>query len=186
LEESLLYWSELAELLMSDFKYIKPSITFNDRLTLHIGDLSLRLCYCTPGYSESDILIHVPEENLLIVGDIFVKNRVPLLNEKTDIDRWVTVFTPFIRGEAEVKHIISCHGELMAIDDVRRQIDYISDLWKAVEAVKQRGLTLEQAKKTLSFNRRYPHLKDLDTRWVGTTFDLHERNIEQVWLGLSR
>jgi glyoxylase-like metal-dependent hydrolase (beta-lactamase superfamily II) len=186
LEESLLYWSELVELLMSGFKYTKPSITFNDRLTLHMGDLSLRLCYCTPGYSDSDILIHVPEENLLIVGDIFVKDRVPLLNEKTDIDRWVTVFTPFIKGEADVQHIISCHGGLMTIDDVKRQIDYISDLWKAVEAVKQKGLTLEQAKESLSFNKRYPHLIDLNTRWVGTSFDLHERNIEQVWLALSR
>ncbi|MGD8538821.1 MAG: MBL fold metallo-hydrolase [Candidatus Aminicenantes bacterium] len=185
LRDAMLYWSELADLLASGFRYTKPSITFSDRMTLRMGDVNLDLCYCTPGYSESDILIHVPREKLLIVGDIFVGHRVPLFNEKTDLDRWKAVFKPFIDKEIEIQHIIGCHGELMNVSDIRVQLDYLDDLWKAVVAAKQEGLTLEQAKHKLSFAERYAHLDHLGTRWVSTPFDLHERNIEQAWKALS-
>jgi glyoxylase-like metal-dependent hydrolase (beta-lactamase superfamily II) len=185
LEESFLYWSELADLLASGFRYTKPAITFNDRLTLQMGELTLELCYCTPGYSPSDIFIHVPQEKLLVVGDIFVKHRIPLLNEKTDLERWTSVFRPFIEKEIVVQYIIGCHGELMTVADLKAQLDYLSDLWKAVEAAKQEGWTLEQAKQQLSFAKRYAHLHDLITRWVDTPLDLHERNIEQTWKAMS-
>lgn len=185
LKESLLYWSELADLLASGFRYTKPSITFNDRLQFQMGELTLELCYCTPGYSQSDIFVHVPQEKLLVVGDIFVKHRIPLLNEKTDFKRWEAVFRPFIEEEVEIQHIIGCHGELMTIADLKAQLDYLCDLWKALEAAKQEGWTLEQAKQQLSFTKRYAHLHNLITRWVDTPLDLHERNIEQAWKALS-
>jgi cyclase len=181
LGEAMLYWSELTDLLDSGFRYTKPSITFSDSLTLRMGDLSLELRYCTPGYSQSDIVIYVPEEKLLVVGDIFVKHRVPLFDEKTDIDRWKDVFKPFIDKESEIRHIIGCHGDLMTVDDIRAQLGYLSDLWETVSTAKQEGLTLEQAKQRLSFNKRYSHLSHLSTRWVSTPFDLHDRNIEQLW-----
>ncbi|MGD9347127.1 MAG: MBL fold metallo-hydrolase [Candidatus Aminicenantes bacterium] len=185
LEEAMLYWSEMADLLASGFRYTKPSITFNDRLNLQVGDVTLELCYCTPGYSQSDILIHVPQEKLLVVGDIFVEHRVPLFDEKTDLNRWKAVFSSFIDKEIEIQHIIGCHGELMTIDDIRMQLDYLSDLWEAVYAAKQKEWTLEQVKQKLSFSERYAHLSHLGTRWVSTSFDLHERNIEQIWKTLN-
>jgi glyoxylase-like metal-dependent hydrolase (beta-lactamase superfamily II) len=186
LEEALLYWGELTDLLASGFRYTKPSITFSDRLTLDMGDLILKLCYCTPGYSQSDIFIHIPQEKLLMVGDIFVKHRIPLLDEKTDIDRWKAVFQPFIGQSSEIRYIIGCHGDIMTTADIDMQLDYLSDLWEAVEAAKQGGLTLEAAQQRLSFKKCYAHLSHLDTRWVSTPFDLHERNIEQVWKALNR
>jgi cyclase len=181
LKEALLYWSELADLLSIGFRYSKPAISFNDRLTLEMGDLTLELRYCTPGYSQSDILVYVPQEKLLVTGDIFVKHRIPLLNEKTDVDRWRDVFTPFVEEERQVKHIIGCHGGLMSLNDLRTQLDYLSDLWEAVNGAKREGLSMEQAKERLSFKKRYPHLNHLITRWAGYPIDLHERNIEQAW-----
>jgi len=186
LEEALLYWSEMADLLASGFRYAKPSILFSERMNLQMGNLSFELCYCTPGYSKSDILIHVPQEKLLVTGDIFVKHRIPLFDERTDLDRWKAVFKPFIDKEIEIQHIIGCHGELMTIDDIGAQLDYLNDLWEAVNAAKREEWTLEQAKQKLSFNDRYAHLSHLETRWVSTPFDLHERNIEQVWKALSK
>ena len=185
LKEALLYWGELTDLLASGFKYTKPAVTFSDRLSLDMGDLTLKLCFCTPGYSESDTFIHVPQEKLLVVGDIFIKHRIPLLNEKTDVHRWVTVLQPFITGKIEIQHIIGCHDELMTIADLKAQLNYLSDLWEAVDTAKQAGLILEQIKTRLSFKKRYPHLSHLNTRWVSTPFDLHERNIEQAWKGLT-
>ena len=186
LKEALLYWSELADLLASGFRYTKPSICFNDRLTLEMGDLTLELCYGTPGYSQSDVLVYVPQERLLVTGDIFVKHRIPLLNEKTDVDRWRNVFKPFVEEERPVKHIIGCHGGLMTLNDLRTQLDYLSDLWEAVNESMREGLSIEEAKERLSFDKRYPSLGHLITRWAGYPVDLHERNIEQAWKAFTQ
>lgn len=185
LEEALLYWSELSDLTASGFRYAKPSVTFSDRMSLHLGNITLELYYCTPGYSYSDIFIHVPQEKLLIVGDIFTKHRVPLLDEKSDIERWRTLFRPFVEKEIEIRNIISCHGELMTVLELKAQLDYIKDLWEGVATSKQEGLTLEQIKEQFAFKKRYPHLSHLITRWVSTPFDLHERNIDQIWKGTA-
>jgi len=183
LRDARIYWGELTDLLAGGFRYSLPGVTFSDRMTLYMGDLRLELRYVTPGYSRSDILIHVPEEKLLVTGDIFLEHRVPLLNEKTDIARWEAVFRPFIDGEVEIRHITSCHGERLTLDDIRTQLDYLTDLWAAVAAARREGLTLEQAQKRLNLKDRYPHLSHLITRWASTPFDLHERNIEQAWKG---
>jgi len=185
LEESLLYWTELTELTAGKFQYLKPSITFSDRLSLHAGDLSIELQYCTPGYSDSDILIHVPEEKLLIVGDIFTKDRIPLLNEKSDIERWEALFRPFVEREIDIQHIVSCHGQPMTIPEVKAQLDYLRDLWDGVGDAYSEGLTLEEAKERLAFKKRFPHLQHLSTRWADTAFDLHERNIAEIWKALE-
>lgn len=185
LEESLHYWTELTELTAGAFKYLKPSITFSDRLSIHSGDLSIELQYGTPGYSESDIFIHVPEERLLIVGDIFTKNRIPLLNEKSDIKRWAALFRPFVEQEIDIQHIISCHGQLMTLPEMKAQLDYLRDLWEGVGDAYREGLTLEQAKERLAFKTRFPQLQHLSTRWADTAFDLHERNIAEIWKAME-
>ncbi len=185
LEESLLYWTELTELTAGEIKYLKPSITFSDRLSLHSGDLSIELQYCTPGYSESDILIHVPGEKLLIVGDIFTKNRIPLLNEKSDIKRWEALFRPFVEQETDIRNIVSCHGQPMTIPEVKAQLDYLRDLWDGVADAFGEGLTLEETKERLAFKKRFPHLNHLSTRWADTAFDLHERNIAEIWKAME-
>ncbi|MBN1222799.1 MAG: MBL fold metallo-hydrolase [Candidatus Aminicenantes bacterium] len=181
LEEAMLYWSELTELMASGFAYSKPVITFDERLDFHLGDITLRLQYCTPGYSESDILIHVPEEMLLVVGDIFNKDRIPLISEKTDVRRWLDVFRPFIEGKEKIRYIVGAHDELIPLAELKLQLDYLEALWEGVIAAEQEGLTLEQAKKRFAFKKRFPHLSHLSTRWVSWPQDLHERNVEKCW-----
>jgi len=185
LDEALLYWSDLTDMFAAGLEYEKPELTFSDRLTLHLGDVTLNLVYCTPGYSQSDIVIEVPEEKLLVTGDIFVDHRIPLYDAATDLDRWTAVFEPYLSGEVAIEHITGCHGGLMTLDDLRTQLDYLHDLRAAVEQIYSAGGTVEQAKERLAFTSRYSHLSHLIIRWVGTPLELHERNIEQIWASLG-
>ncbi len=181
LDEALLYWSELCEILAADFKYLQPTITFNEDLTLHLGDVTMNLHYCTPGYSKSDILIHIPEEKLLVVGDIFNRDRIPLLNEKSDVKRWLDLFDPFVKGKEEVRHIIGGHDEMISLDELKAQYEYLEDLWEGVLVAKKEGLMLDKMKEDYAFNKRYSHLSHLEIRWISTPDNLHERNIDYIW-----
>lgn len=181
LHEARLYWGELTDLFASGYRHRRADLTFNDTLTLDLGDLRIEMVYITPGYSDNDVLIYVPEEQLLLTGDAHNRGRIPLLDKASDIERWAAVLRPFVEGKREVRYIIGCHGEPMTQAELKEQIDYVRDLAKAVEEAERAGRSLEEAKRELALARRFPHLTGLQTRWVSTPFDLHERNIEQLW-----
>jgi len=58
--------------LSEGFTPIPPSNIFNDRMSIDLGDLTLKLYYFGRANSGSDILIQVLEEELLITGDLFL------------------------------------------------------------------------------------------------------------------
>lgn len=48
-----------------------PDISFSDRMTLDMGDVTVQLIYFGPAHTQSDILVYLPQEDLLFVGDLF-------------------------------------------------------------------------------------------------------------------
>ena len=48
-----------------------PNITFDDHLTLYFGGQPLSLYWLGRGHTDGDIVIHVPEEGLVLTGDLF-------------------------------------------------------------------------------------------------------------------
>ncbi|MFC1629513.1 hypothetical protein ACFL3H_10450, partial [Gemmatimonadota bacterium] len=48
-----------------------PTLTFDDRLTLDLGDLTLECIYFGDAASWGDVMVRVPEENLIWTGDVF-------------------------------------------------------------------------------------------------------------------
>jgi len=48
-----------------------PNITFDDHLTLYFGGQPLSLYWLGRGHTDGDIVIHVPEERLVLTGDLF-------------------------------------------------------------------------------------------------------------------
>jgi len=168
-------------MLASGFEYRLPTLTFDDEFALHLGDITIKLRYCTPGYSESDTLIYIPEEKLLVVGDIFNRDRIPLLHERSDVKRWLDLFEPYVKGKKEVKYIIGGHDEMMSLDELKAQYEYLKDLWEGVKVAKKEGLTLEKVKESYAFDQRYSHLSHLNIHWVSSPDNLHECNIECIW-----
>lgn len=182
LQESLYYFQDTLEnLKSSDFILSPPKITFNDSITIHLEELTLELNFSIIGYSTSDIIIHVPEEKLLIVGDVFNKDRIPIIRENTDIPRWMNLFKKYINNEIEIKNVIGGHGDIMTIGDVCEQLDYIKDLWEGIAASKKEGSTIEEVKETFSFDTKFGHLSHLRHKFSGVPIDFHERNVESVW-----
>lgn len=48
-----------------------PVITFPDHMSVYFGDMELELYYFGRGHTDGDIVILMPQENLLIAGDLF-------------------------------------------------------------------------------------------------------------------
>lgn len=58
---------------------IPPTVTFPDRLTVHVGDQQLHLMHFGPAHTTNDIVVHIPEHRLLFTGDIVFNGGTPFV-----------------------------------------------------------------------------------------------------------
>lgn len=54
-----------------------PSVTFRDRMTLHVGKLTARLLHLGPSHTVTDTVVWVPERSVLFTGDIVMNGVTP-------------------------------------------------------------------------------------------------------------
>ncbi len=54
-----------------------PSLTYRDRLTLHVGDLTAELVHPGPAHTVTDTVVWIPERSVLFVGDIAMNGATP-------------------------------------------------------------------------------------------------------------
>ena len=58
-----------------------PSILFEKSLDLDMGDITLNLYSFGGMHTDSDIIIFIPEEGLLVVGDIAPEGMLPYMRK---------------------------------------------------------------------------------------------------------
>ena len=57
---------------LSDLKIVYPDVTVNDLLRLERGERTLEICSLGHGNTEGDLVVWLPEERILVSGDIIV------------------------------------------------------------------------------------------------------------------
>jgi len=171
--------------LMDDFRQgrfvpTKPTILFSDRLTIDLGDMTLNLVYFGRAHTESDILIHIPQLRMLMIGDLFHKDWLPSFEgAAVDVPRWFMALESLPIGSEAVERVVPGHDALMTGDDLRARSAYLKDIWDGVAAARREGATLAAAKERFPFEKKYPGLAGLIRVWQGQ--DLHLGNVEAAW-----
>lgn len=54
-----------------------PTLTFRDRLTLHVGELTAELFHPGPAHTVTDTVVWIPERSVLFTGDIVMNGVTP-------------------------------------------------------------------------------------------------------------
>jgi glyoxylase-like metal-dependent hydrolase (beta-lactamase superfamily II) len=171
---------ELLSELEEGYVVTPPELTFSDRLTLHLGDLTVNLIYYGAAHTDNDILVHIPEIGALMVGDLHRKKFLPYIDQQgSDPTPWLAALETVLEGGAPVEHVVPGHGEIMTAAELRAQRDYLRDLHEGIAAGFGEGLSLAEMKERLSFESRFKHLDHL-TR-VSDGEDLHAQNLEALW-----
>jgi len=183
--ERIRYATMVYDELKEGFVSTPPNITFSDRLRLDFGDITLHLMHLGMCHSDSDILIHIPEEKLLIVGDAFNGRSVKYIDENADIPRWLDVLNGLLKDENSIVHGISGHGDMMTRQDLLNHRRYIRDLWEGMQEAITEGLSLEEVKDRFSLENYFPYVQHLRHTWDDGT-DFHLLNVETVWKMLHR
>jgi glyoxylase-like metal-dependent hydrolase (beta-lactamase superfamily II) len=195
------FWKAVAVDYRSGPDLVPPTITFDRRMTLHFGDVTVRLMYFGCAHSIGDTVIQVPEENLVMTGAIFYPgNQLPMLRagEKPSealapqlVSNWFAVLHDVFDAADDKTQFVACHGrETLDKAQVRRLASYWEKLWSEVRILKREGKTLEQANAALSLKERFPEVADLANDSLrGTVYevlDIHRGNIEFMWKALGQ
>ena len=187
---------------------VPPTITFDDRLTLDLGDVTVRLIYFGHAHSPTDTIISVPEENLAITGSLFFPGQVPILGVRGKpvdtglavppsmpqpqvVDNWLAVLRTLISQANDSTQFIPCHGDVyMKKADIQQFHSYLEKLWSEVRRLKAEGKTLEQTKAALPLKERFPEAANLqDERNRGKAYEtlgIHQYNVEFLWKTLEK
>ena len=102
------------------FKITYPTVTFNDRLTMDLGDITLQLIYFGKAHTTSDIMIYIPEEKILCIGDLFGKDGEPGFDvtNNEDAKRWHKVMDWLLEPDKQIEIIIYGHGLILSKKDL--------------------------------------------------------------------
>lgn len=154
---------------------VLPDETFEDEKILEIGEFRIELLHLGPAHSPGDMQVWLPEQKLVIAGDLAFHERMPPIFEDTDtagwIETWEEAFEPL-----GALYVIPGHGHPTNMDQVRRYTrDYLVYLREKVGEVIENGDGLSEA--FYVDQSPYAHLdtfEELATRNAGRVFEAME------------
>jgi glyoxylase-like metal-dependent hydrolase (beta-lactamase superfamily II) len=101
---------------------VEPAVTFSDRMTVSLGDVTAELVYRGPTHTKDSITVYVPEDKVLFTGDILFTRYHPYLGEG-DFQNWPRVLDELAKVDAVA--IIPGHGPVSTKNDLKDMKEYI-------------------------------------------------------------
>lgn len=60
-----------------EISVVPPTVTFVDRLTIHVGARRMELIHVGPAHTTNDVVVWLPEERVLFAGDVVFSGSTP-------------------------------------------------------------------------------------------------------------
>ena len=104
---------------------VLPDETFTESYVVDFGNFPIEVLNLGPAHSPGDVVVWLPEQSLVISGDMaFHERMLPIFedtNTATWLESWVTRFEPL-----KATYVIPGHGHPTNMDQVRRYTkDYL-------------------------------------------------------------
>ncbi|MEQ9056987.1 MAG: MBL fold metallo-hydrolase [Roseovarius confluentis] len=154
-----------------------PTETFEDEKIIEMGEFRIEVLHLGPAHSPGDISVWLPEQSLVIAGDMaFHERMLPIFEDtitKDWLETWETAFEPL-----EATYVIPGHGHPTNMAQVRRYThDYLVYLREQVGAHLEEGGSLANAYYVDQTPYKHLHtFEELATKNEGRVF-------EQIELG---
>ena len=161
---------------MLTIKLTNPSVTFGaGTVHLYLGQREVVL-FTLPGHTGGDVLVYVPDANVLFTGDMGWSKTLPNLVDAT-VNDWITSLGTILNQYASAKFVPG-HGEVATAVEMREFRDYLDELRSRVKQAIAAGLTIEQTRQQLNLPEKYksfafqnfaqPNVEDMYKELQGT------------------
>jgi glyoxylase-like metal-dependent hydrolase (beta-lactamase superfamily II) len=134
--------SRIGEPEYATFIAAPPTHTFADRFTFHLGRRSAVLEYLGPAHCDGDIIVHLPEDGIVFVGDLLFVGRFPWLGDG-DIEGWISALGR-VAGLA-VRQVVPGHGKPVGLKELGDFRDMLTALRDGVAEALKAGMSEDEA-----------------------------------------
>jgi cyclase len=119
-----------------------PTTVVDGDTSLDLDGLRLDLLHVGPAHTEGDLVAHVPDEGVVVTGDVLFHGCAPIGWEGTT-DNWIAALA---RIEAlEPEHVVPGHGPICGVDGVAALRRYLQDVQRAAQAAWAEGVAVLDA-----------------------------------------
>ena len=119
-----------------------PTRTFDDALTLAVGDKRVELTNVGPAHTRGDVLVHVVDDGIVYTGDILFIEGHPIM-WAGPVGNWVRACDEIIARAPQ--QVVPGHGPVTDVNGVRAVRDYLEYISKEARARYDAGMSAEDA-----------------------------------------
>ncbi|MBI3354820.1 MAG: MBL fold metallo-hydrolase [Nitrospirae bacterium] len=155
--------------LFDDAEVVLPMVTFNNKLTIHLGGRKIEISYFGRGHTDGDAIVYVPDEKVVFAGDLVNNGRLPFIGDGHSGD---LVETLKKMDALDVNLVIPGHGYVSDKTGIAKSREFIEDLRAEVKKYIENGKSLQQTINEI----KMPKYNELGRH------DLLPRNAKKVYL----
>ena len=127
--------------------YLAPTETFEQHMTISVGDKTVELIEIGPAHTHGDVLIHVPKNKVIYTGDVLFTDNTPLMTEGT-VGNWIDACNHIIDLQPEV--VVSGHGPMCGTAGVAAMRDYLIYIRDETKKRYDAGMDFREAAKDIA------------------------------------
>ena len=123
-------------------RLVLPDETFSDKKVIELGGRRIELLHLGPAHSPGDISVWLPDDKVVIAGDIAFHQRMLPVFEDTDTAAWLETWETFAALGAET--VVPGHGTPTDMAEVTRYTKgYLTHMREQIGALLDEGGSLE-------------------------------------------
>lgn len=118
-----------------------PQLTFQDELRLYLGGVEIQLFHLGRGHTDTDVVVWIPSENVVHVGDLFFNKMAPYVDMPNGAHTglWISFIDGVIQRINPDTRVIPGHGELSDVDGLRGMGRFLQAVRSAVQKAHAEG-----------------------------------------------
>ena len=138
---------------------VPPKTTLSDRMTSYHGGREFRFMHLGRGHTGGDLLVHIPEEGVLITGDLLLAG-LPYMGD-ANFREWPGTLEKMKELDFEV--VLPGHGlpfgDRSRIDTLQR---YMEDFGSQVTSLFAKGVPVGEAAETIDMRGHAQHYPTIE------------------------
>lgn len=152
----------------SGITIVPPTVTFEGSMVLRIGDKEVRLIDLGPAHTESDTIVHVPQDRTVFTGDLVFNEGTPVM-WAGPVRNWIAA-CDFLTA-LDVDIIVPGHGPITDRSGVLKQKRYFEFVRDETRKRYDSGIGWEEAARDMALGE-FAAWPDAE-RIVGNVFSLY-------------
>jgi glyoxylase-like metal-dependent hydrolase (beta-lactamase superfamily II) len=135
-------------------KAFLPSVTYTDRLDIHVGAKRIELYYFGVGHTTGDTVLYFPDEKVAFIGDQIFTTRVQLIHAYKGGSSFGEVKAlGKMLSTIDAQKFICGHNDMIDRAAVQNHIAQMEELQEKVRGLKVKGKSIEEAQKQFEQNQ---------------------------------